>query len=161
MKSSIFVKVLRGVEVFDCIYIVELLLRIGLERWLFFSACANWFDTSLVVAAAFDIGLFLFADADDSMMAVAFARAVNTLRAIRLLRIFRLFRGFWVCRWHALVITVAVTSFRQCVFGSRFLASLLLVVTVFQYTGHAPAREPDIGNVCTARGRHLLRVKIA
>ncbi|CAE7577260.1 Scn11a [Symbiodinium natans] len=123
---------LRRIDVvFDCIYIVELLLRIGLERWLFFSACANWFDTSLVVAAAFDIGLFLFADADDSMMAVAFARAVNTLRAIRLLRIFRLFRGLRILirACHAFLPTL---GWSMVLLGLCMVMSGLLVGSLLQ-----------------------------
>ena len=90
--------VLRSLDiVFDCFYIVELMLRIGLHGRAFLGACANWFDMALVAVSTFDIGLFLFAADHGTGPMLLAVRALSTLRAIRLLRIFRLFRGIWAC----------------------------------------------------------------
>ncbi|CAE7824378.1 CACNA1I [Symbiodinium sp. CCMP2592] len=85
---------LRSVDIaFDTVFLIEFLLRMGLEGWALFRKFSGWYDVSLVAVGIADMALFAAAGADAEVAAVHVLRAANTLRAIRLLRIFRLFQG--------------------------------------------------------------------
>lgn len=83
---------LRSLDIaFDTVFLIELLLRMGLQGWALFRTFSGWYDLSLVAVGIADITLFVGGDAE--VAAVHVLRAASTLRAIRLLRIFRLFQG--------------------------------------------------------------------
>ena len=85
---------LRIVDIaFDTVFLIELLLRMGLDGWALFRKFSGWYDVSLVAVGIADMAVFVAAGADAEVAAVHVIRAASTLRAIRLLRIFRLFQG--------------------------------------------------------------------
>ncbi|CAJ1399224.1 unnamed protein product [Effrenium voratum] len=82
--------------VFVFVFLLELVVRMCIERKRFVYDAANWFDTILVVAGLADMFVGLpVSDTEDkqSIVMLRMVRALKSLRAIRLVRTFRFFRG--------------------------------------------------------------------
>eukprot|EP00434_Breviolum_minutum_P034408 symbB.v1.2.030454.t1/scaffold3395.1/size57732/6 len=82
---------------FAILFLVELLVRVGIQRCTYFRSCWNWFDVILVVVSMFDLFLLdlleLEVKINVNVTMMRLARTVKLARAFRIMRTLRLFEA--------------------------------------------------------------------
>lgn len=85
---------------FAILFLVELLVRVAIQRCAYFRSCWNWFDVILVVVSMFDLFLLdmfeLEVKINVNVTMMRLARTVKLARAFRIMRTLRLFEGLRV-----------------------------------------------------------------
>jgi len=85
---------------FAILFLVELLVRVAIQRCTYFRSCWNWFDVILVVVSMFDLFLLdlleLEVKINVNVTMMRLARTVKLARAFRIMRTLRLFEGLRV-----------------------------------------------------------------
>lgn len=85
---------------FAVLFLVELLVRVAIQRCAYFRSCWNWFDVILVVVSMFDLFLLdmleLEVKINVNVTMMRLARTVKLARAFRIMRTLRLFEGLRV-----------------------------------------------------------------
>ena len=117
-------KLLQGAQLcreldmaFCFIFMVEVALRIYVERWRFWKEIANWIDTVLAIVGLVDIIIFFQAAEEPAV----FLKGLKALRSIRLLRYFRFIDGIRL-------LFQACQAFLPSLFWSMILLAVFMFV---------------------------------
>ncbi|CAK9084914.1 Sodium channel protein type 4 subunit alpha (Sodium channel protein skeletal muscle subunit alpha) (Sodium channel protein type IV subunit alpha) (Voltage-gated sodium channel subunit alpha Nav1.4) [Durusdinium trenchii] len=85
---------------FAILFLIELVVRVAIQRCSYFRSCWNWFDVVLVLVSMFDLFLLDLLRVDVkinvNVTMMRLARTVKLARAFRIMRTLRLFEGLRV-----------------------------------------------------------------
>mmetsp|Transcript_59058 Transcript_59058/g.127769 ORF Transcript_59058/g.127769 Transcript_59058/m.127769 type:complete len:649 (-) Transcript_59058:109-2055(-) len=85
---------LVGEHIFNAIFIVELSVRICLQRSRYVRDCSNWFDVFLVIGSSFALYMPSTSEYAGNLAVLRTFRLFKTVRAFRTARLLRFIRGF-------------------------------------------------------------------
>lgn len=122
---------------FTLIFVAELLLRMAVMQWYFFSVDVGWnlMDTFIVVSSTLELVMAASISSDDSDVGSASAGATSGLRILRIVRVTRLLRVLRVVRVVRFIRALRTLVYSiVCTLRSLAWSMLLLVLIIYVFS---------------------------
>jgi len=130
-------------SLFILVFLVEIPLRMYLERWRWPWSPWNWIDVTVLTLAIVETWILAFLEAGGRLQVIALVRIVRLVRLVRVVRLIRMFRALYV----------TVMAFKEALSGLFYICIIMVggvyVCAIFMTAavGRSDLRYLELGNI--------------